>query len=355
MTLSGLSGYYAIYYLLAMMLIFLFRKKIQMSLRDTLVLLAIAALIGFVIPFSLQVIGVWWTILLTTLTLFLVAVAVIAARIKEDKQLVSQLEQVLKPKVSILPVREKEENVSAGATDQPVDDFVPEVIASDEPQLEPPIEVSLIDSQETNEEQQMISVVTELHEETAPQLNEWDALHTLAIVVEEEASLDGDRGIEEGTTIDHTLTKQDSPLSEQAIITLQELYMLAEENLKKHDYAAALTQLKTALSYNPPVTAKIMIVKDYVRILQEMGLYKQSIKQLEELLLSLPVSAHKMDMEIRYSINYMEIVMQLLENQRKNNLPWSLVSADIRQQASDQTAFLMENQDTYIHGDRKGA
>lgn len=467
MTFTGLPGYYAIYYLFLLFVIFLLRRKLQMGFRDLVLVLAITALIGIILPFSLSLIGVWWTLTLVVVTALTVISAVIAVRIKEDRELEGQLEQVLRPPVSILPVRDersqeeeaeeqppeipaatvpteaeqlasrletlkKEAEISESEMLQPseseaarvdnelaaVEDqrsfdselavTVPEMEEPEQPEepvpIETNVEVSLegeSDDPETSEVTDEADVLTPIQPDEASE-DEPDQTETAELTaVEEELVASLELPEEEPETADEpaademaehetdqppeavaaesehtedTAQREDEPeeliaeeptereperseeisdherlaanLPRQNLSLVQQHYGAATEALQKRDYPLALNELKQALSFEPPMMARRMITRDYVRILNEMGLYQQSILALRNLLNQLPAEAEKIKMEIEGNIKYIEIIVYLLQKYNKNNLPWSLVSPELRKQADDQYSRIHKQQAT---------
>jgi tetratricopeptide (TPR) repeat protein len=135
--------------------------------------------------------------------------------------------------------------------------------------------------------------------------------------------------------------KKKPALSEEDRKLVQLHFMAATEAIQQCRYDTAISELRQALQYQIPVLSRMVITAEYVRILQELGLYQKGIKEwkkaLELLSLSAtcPVENHQFKMEIEYHIKYIEIVTDMLRQYGKPNLPWSLVPLHIRQEADE--------------------
>jgi tetratricopeptide (TPR) repeat protein len=116
-------------------------------------------------------------------------------------------------------------------------------------------------------------------------------------------------------------------------------YQTALEAMRHRDYTVALPELANALQYPVPAVSRMIMTADYVSVLQEMGLYRQSVQAWEQALEKLtqtssdPAQLQRFETEIKSRIRYIEIVTELLREHQKPNLPWPLVPENIRQMA----------------------
>jgi tetratricopeptide (TPR) repeat protein len=308
MLVSGLPGYYVLYSLFTISFLFLVRRKLQMGRRDTGFALAFIALFGIVLPVSIHVIGIWWTLVLVVLSASSVAASVIAVRMREDKELEGQIALVLKPEISILPVRESEDTNA----------FAP-LSVQEVPHQEQADDVLASEPEEADSSKEGVEEREEQRELTADETEKGEVAEEK---VEEEES-------EEATDDGTVIPPSSLTFSPEDMQQVQALYGNAAESLRAGDYFSAYRALKEALAFHPPVTAKTMIVQDLVRVLKEMGLYEESIRELQALLDELPSSASKKQAELRNQINVLQAVIQWLNVEQKPNLSWSLIPADI--------------------------
>jgi hypothetical protein len=320
---SGLPGYYVLYSLFTLSFLFLIRRKMELNRRDTGYALAFVALFGLILPISLHVIGIWWTLGLVALSVSSVMASVIAVRMREDRELEGEISQVLKPSVSILPVRDSENAPEFPPPPEPDDTTAIEEV-----------------DERTERSGTAEDTPTEETAEELPSLPPED-LAEPPEPLREDLAEPPDSPAETGEETAEPVTVH--PFSPDDLHRVQEHYGIASESLRKGDYYTAYRELRSALSYHPPVTAKTMIVHDLVRVLKEMGLYKESIQELQNLLAELPASANKKQAEVQRHIQYMEAVVRILGIEQKPNLSWSLLPDDIHSRAEREVLMQTES------------
>ncbi|MED0671968.1 hypothetical protein P4S95_17455 [Aneurinibacillus aneurinilyticus] len=123
------------------------------------------------------------------------------------------------------------------------------------------------------------------------------------------------------------------------IAIVQEYFLKASSALEKSNYEEALINLQQALDYKVPFEARAMLVEDYLFLLKEMGLYKRGISELEKLrsyiveIMPEGERRAKAIEDVSKQICYIQIVTEMLEQEGKPNLPWSLIPHFIIEQA----------------------
>ncbi|GED13302.1 hypothetical protein TS65_22060 [Aneurinibacillus migulanus] len=123
------------------------------------------------------------------------------------------------------------------------------------------------------------------------------------------------------------------------IAMVQEYFLKASSALEKNNYEEALINLQQALEYKVPFEARAMLVEDYLFLLKEMGLYKRGISELENLrsyiieIMPKGERRAKAIEDVSKQICYIQIVTEMLEQEGKPNLPWSLIPHFIIEQA----------------------
>ncbi|WP_301171083.1 hypothetical protein [Brevibacillus nitrificans] len=118
------------------------------------------------------------------------------------------------------------------------------------------------------------------------------------------------------------------PVDRERIQTLSEN---AEKALQRGDFLRAYQFLREALSLAAPPTAAYILSRQLVQVLNEMGLYQESISVMEKTLREYPsLSAKKRD-EFSAQITYLEALIHQLQLENKRNLSWSSVPPAIHQ------------------------
>ncbi|GED32343.1 hypothetical protein [Brevibacillus centrosporus] len=118
------------------------------------------------------------------------------------------------------------------------------------------------------------------------------------------------------------------PVDRERIQTLSEN---AEKALQRGDFLRAYQFLREALSFAAPPTAAYILSRQLVQVLNEMGLYQESISVMEKTLREYPsLSAKKRD-EFSAQITYLEALIHQLQLENKRNLSWSSVPPAIHQ------------------------
>lgn len=118
------------------------------------------------------------------------------------------------------------------------------------------------------------------------------------------------------------------PVDRERIQTLSEN---AEKALQRGDFLRAYQFLREALSFAAPPTAAYILSRQLVQVLNEMGLYQESISVMEKTLREYPsLSAKKRD-EFSAQITYLEALIHQLQLENKRNLSWSSVPPVIHQ------------------------
>ncbi|RNB81777.1 hypothetical protein EDM59_21940 [Brevibacillus nitrificans] len=118
------------------------------------------------------------------------------------------------------------------------------------------------------------------------------------------------------------------PVDRERIQTLSEN---AEKALQRGDFLRAYQSLREALSFAAPPTAAYILSRQLVQVLNEMGLYQESISVMEKTLREYPsLSAKKRD-EFSAQIAYLEALIHQLQLENKRNLSWSSVPPAIHQ------------------------
>jgi tetratricopeptide (TPR) repeat protein len=112
---------------------------------------------------------------------------------------------------------------------------------------------------------------------------------------------------------------------------IQTLSANADQALQQGDYLRAYQSLREALTYSPPVMATYILSRQLVQVLNEMGLYEESISVLEKVLNESPSLSTKKREEFTRQISYLEELIQQLQIENKRNLSWSLVPPCIHQ------------------------
>ncbi|WP_429845055.1 hypothetical protein, partial [Brevibacillus sp. FIR094] len=115
---------------------------------------------------------------------------------------------------------------------------------------------------------------------------------------------------------------------------IQTLSAYAEQALVEGDFLRAYQSLREALTYSPPIMATYILSRQLVQILNEMGLYEESISVMEKVLnKSTSLSPKKREEFIR-QISYLEELTKQLQIENKRNLSWSLVPPYIHQKVN---------------------
>lgn len=289
-------GYLLLYNVVTLFALFFIRRQLQMTLMTTLIALVTLVSIGFIIPVSLEIIGLGWTISIMILFLLAFLSTFIFGRIKEDRELERQVEQVLKPHTPIFTPEaddcREDEDVGEIEADQlclkePPDGM--ECKLEIEPEIEPEIE------QETEPE-----IEPETEPEIEPEIK--PEIVTAAFKLEQ----------------------------------IQKHYQSAVEAMERKKYSKAYAEINQALQLEPPWTARKMLTYQYVTILNQMGMYEHSIKQLRKLMDHLPIGKYESNFNvINQQITYLKALMRLLETEQKQNLSYTLIPESIRRQAKD--------------------
>lgn len=126
-----------------------------------------------------------------------------------------------------------------------------------------------------------------------------------------------------------------APFSPDHRDRVQTLSETAEQALQQGDYLSAYRCLKEALSYSPPLMAKYLLSRQLVQVLNEMGLYEESIAVMKKMLDELPVGSTKKRDDLTWQISYLEKLSHFLVSEQKQNLSWSLIPAKMHQRVMD--------------------
>jgi hypothetical protein len=283
-------------------------------MRDTVIAFIIIISFGLIVPISLRIIGWGWTLLLLGITAASVLLSIAAVRMREDRELEEQIEQVLKPAVSILPEPDE----------------------SEEQEREPVQPASTLEDSSPIEAEEGSEPLSE-HWETGTGNGGGDGNHVEAEEAAQQTLTEPEptaSGLFPGEAADTVETVPSFSLTD--LERVQQLYDSATQALRRRDFFTAYKQLKQALTCHPPVTAKWMITWDMVSILKEMGLYRECIEELEKLILELPDSAEKKRSELKQHIAFLQILSRVLETESKQNLSWSQIPAHIRSRADQE-------------------
>jgi tetratricopeptide (TPR) repeat protein len=327
MFLSGMPDYYVLYCILSLPCLFLIRKKWELNMRDTVITLVIIISFGLIVPLSLRIIGWSWTLLLLGLSAASVLLTIAAVRMREDRELEGQIEQVLKPSGSILPMPfdREEQNRETG---QPI--AVEETAASGAEEGNEPVFEQQATYADHGEENGDDNHVQEADASLAlPEPEEPEAVEEVFAEPEPEEP----EAVEEALPGPETPEEAVPPFPPADQERVQRHYETATEALRRRDYFTAYRELQQALSCDPPLAAKWLITRDLVLILKEMGLYRESMEALEKLLFELPATAEKKRTELQRQIAYLQILSRVLEAESKRNLSWSLIPVHIRSRA----------------------
>lgn len=108
MVLSGLSGYYLLYFLCTLLLFVLIRRKLSKATRTIVIYACLAVLLGAVAPFAVKLTGVMYTLILFSLVIFLIALLIMRAKQQMDRQQ-EEFETLLSDNMLSLPNVPQEE------------------------------------------------------------------------------------------------------------------------------------------------------------------------------------------------------------------------------------------------------
>ncbi|AMA72110.1 hypothetical protein ACH33_04095 [Aneurinibacillus sp. XH2] len=174
-------------------------------------------------------------------------------------------------------------------------------------------------AEEESEQQQQNDFLLELPlEETNKEETASDALE----VSERNEEHDGEEG--DCQLADDVLAVFSAEHVEQKAQEMEEVerhFLAAHTELAEGKHENALQSLKKALAYKIPFAARLMIMEDYIKVLHEMGLYGQSIQELQSLLLELEKAEleeeqrSKYEADIMQQIHYFETKLRSLETE----------------------------------------
>jgi len=115
---------------------------------------------------------------------------------------------------------------------------------------------------------------------------------------------------------------------------IQTLSADAEQALQRGDFLRAYQSLREALTFPAPPTAAYILGRQLVQVLNEMGLYEESISVIEKVLREHPSLSAKKQKKFTWQISYLEELVRQLQAENKRNLSWSLVPPVIHQKVS---------------------
>lgn len=128
-----------------------------------------------------------------------------------------------------------------------------------------------------------------------------------------------------------------APLAKSSSTALRERIQLlsaeAERALLQGDYLRAYQALREAWTLPAPTTAAYILSRQLVQVLNEMGLYEESISVMEKVLREHPSLSTKKRKELSMQIAYLAELSRLLAAENKRNLSWSLVPPALHESA----------------------
>ncbi|MED4585597.1 hypothetical protein P9578_22760 [Brevibacillus choshinensis] len=353
---------------LLLVLIFFYTRIHFPKLRSMFTLILAFASAGLVGYSSASSIGIGWTVSLALLIFLGVAISVIFLQKREDRQIEQHFELALKSEqpqivtptqksaaaplpspvlevavapigsapVETLPIELQQDTYDV--TDISVTDS--EKLAVSRPAEQPDILMHAL-----LEEVEVVNEASELFkgsEEAAPVQNEPILEPSVEAYVEEvhgdyiqAEAVQAEEAQVEAVQV-HVHPEAQTPKVDNTILPeernrIQTLSANAEQALQQGDYLRAYQSLREALTYNPPAMATYILSRQLVQVLNEMGLYEESISVLEKCLNETPSLSSKKQEEFTRQISYLEELIQQLQIENKRNLSWSLVPPSIHQ------------------------
>lgn len=379
---------------LLLVLIFFYTRIIFPKLRSVFILILAFASAGLVGYSSASSIGIGWTVSLALLIFLGVAISVIFLQKREDRDIAQHFELALKsdqaplaasiadvaPPPLLSPAEEEQEpsHVSTASAMELAGEHLDapdtaEVEASEE-EKEAYVAISLLSAEQPKiqvaehpageeissndpfKEDTPSAMATdhpcatseEVLPESEPRHEHVDleiAPETvLAAIVQHDQPVKNEPVTEPAEVIraEEFHTEKPAPKAEPIDRTrIQALSAEAELALQQSDYLRAYQSLREALSYSPPVMATYILSRQLVQVLNEMGLYEESISVMEKVLNESPtLSAKKREEFIRH-ISYLEELIRQLQLENKRNLSWSLVPPAIHEKVITQFRTLV--------------
>ncbi|MDF2679892.1 MAG: hypothetical protein K0R47_1082 [Brevibacillus sp.] len=338
---------------LLLVLIFFYTRILFPKLRSMFILILAFSSAGLVGYSSASSIGIGWTVSLALLIFLGVAISVIFLQKREDRQIEQHFELALKSEQPLIVT--PTEKAATAPLPSPVSEvavasisFTPvetlpianqqdtydttahsvtdsEVLTVSQLPVEQP-EIQMLELPEK------VDVISEAYEILAS-LEKVEPEHFL-VASEPQDQLVQNEPILVPTEEPPAETK--SPKVETTILPeernrIQTLSANADQALQQGDYLRAYQSLREALTYSPPVMATYILSRQLVQVLNEMGLYEESISVLEKVLNESPSLSTKKREEFTRQISYLEELIQQLQIENKRNLSWSLVPPCIHQ------------------------
>ncbi|MGC5328049.1 hypothetical protein [Brevibacillus sp. SYSU BS000544] len=351
----NVPGFLLLYNVVTLFALFFIRRQLQMTFGTTLIALVTLVSLGFLMPVSLEMLGLGWTISMMTVFLIVFLSMLIFSRIREDRELERQVERVLKPHTPIFTlgtdngpdVDKAEEQVHLSLKEAAVAiECEPEIEAEIETEIEAEVETEIEAEVETEIEAEIeteieAEVESEIEAEVESEIEaeieteiEAEIEPEIETEVESEIEAEIETEIEAEIVSTNTITKEAEAAFK--LEQIQKHYQAAVEALERKEYSQAYTDIDEALQLDPPWAARKMLTYQSVTILNEMGMYEHSIKQLKKLMDHLPIGKYESNYDgINQQITYLKVLMHLLETEQKQHLSYSLIPEIIRRQAKD--------------------
>ncbi|QRG69476.1 hypothetical protein [Brevibacillus choshinensis] len=307
---------------LLLVLIFFYTRILFHKLRSVLILILAFASAGLVGYSSASSIGIGWTISLAILVFAGVAISVIFLQKQEDLEIEQQFEIALRSEQPLL-ITPTAEEVAAPIWQQREEQQPIHITASNEAEL-PGVHLEVPADTEATSEASSTGIPEEIANDDLAIQTEDGQVPAVTPLHDLDAQEDT-VSLQAHLPADSPPAKAETELLPENRTRIQALSAEAEIALQHSDYLRAYQSLREALRYNPPITATYILSKQLVQVLNEMGLYEESISVMEKVLSDNPALSRKKREDFSKHISYLEALIQELQLENKRNLSWSLV------------------------------